>query len=374
VASNLDSSSYANGRPIIFADGPSTTVGSIATIYTSQNDGLGTFAQVLVSVPGAPTFGSLSLRSEVLPGSNNRAHVIRSYVDGTDFCPQLIYQWVSAINILTTIDSRPTCQGSTRSKYFVHVVARSSDSLPFAVYAGASTSGFTTGSVNLYGAIEFTEFLIRNSGSGNRQLGTFNAFTKLSNGGYGLYYFNSDGGAGIQTYDYSYTNNVAGTSGWVHQVAVPAGTNQNGRGIIGVDGLGFVFIAHIQGDFNIAIRRGVDVMGTSFVQVQTFSISGCSVPGIDRTRTILLADNTPAFLLTCLDNRIYFIKCTTPSAAGTWTFQLLVVSGGAIVDSQDPTPDISLHLTSGVNKPHFVYTQSGTFSIVFVQSLLTTSF
>jgi hypothetical protein len=371
LAAVHDSSSFGTGRPVIFTDADPFYV----HIYNSQNDGLGTFTQVLT------TFGTnnilLGLHSEKLPGANNRGYVFN--YRNTD-----CFKTVATVNEITNaITSAVILPTSCSLGYYPSLVVRNVDNIPLLLYGSNSAGAFIVSkfavAANAAGGGPYTELDFRSLKGGNSRIGEYNSFVKLPNGGYGIYYFAYNAqGAGSTSHIYSYTSNTAGTTGYVDTTLyslVNPGVAQR-IGVLGIDGAvpGRVFLAVSLQTNQLEIRRGTDALGTSMPVVATITFpAGCTNVGVNTRRTVLLSDNTPAFLATCQNQQIYFVKSTVPSAVGPWITQL-VVSGDARFNPIYPTSQTSLHMTEGVNKPHIVYKQFSTNNLIFVQALTTTSF
>jgi hypothetical protein len=256
-------------------------------------------------------------------------------------------------------------------------VVRNVDNIPLTVYIRFTNNhkfyvgvGGNTAGTGLY-----TEFLLRSNNGGNSFAGGSNSFAKLSNGGYGVHYTETSSPSGRYTV-YSHTTDVTGTGGWQHQIISPVGSAR--LALTGVDGTGRVFLAQSSNIFvgisQITILRGADASGTAFSAVASIVVDAqCTSPAANTRRSIILSDNTPAFIFTCQDQRLFFAKSSIPSAAGPWVIQE-IVSGDMWYDARDSYESATIHMTEGVNKPHIVYVQLSTYSVIFIQSLFETKF
>jgi hypothetical protein len=323
------------------------------------------------------------LHTEKLPGANNRGFVYGDFGN----CVINDRKGVATVNEITNAFTYTPlfndCTIGSLYGFFANLVVRNIDNIPLIFYLGTppgtAVSSYFAVSANAAGGGPYTQTLFRSERGGTSRTGEYNSFVKLSNGGYGIYYFiHNTQGAGFTSHVYSYTSNTAGTTGYVDTTLYSLVNNGVPQriGVLGIDGTvpGRVFLAVSLQTNQLEIRRGTNALGTSMPVVATITFPiGCTNVGVNTRRTVILSDNTPAFLATCQNQQIYFVKSTVPSAVGPWTTQL-VVSGDARFDPIYPTSQTSLHMTEGVNKPHIVYKQFSTNNLIFVQALTTTSF
>jgi hypothetical protein len=73
-------------------------------------------------------------------------------------------------------------------------------------------------------------------------------------------------------------------------------------------------------------------------------------------------------LITCQNQRIFYLKSVGPSAASPWLIQH-VITGDASFSAVDPTALTSIGLTFGIGNPHLVYRKQTENNIQFIQSL-----
>ncbi len=298
-----------------------------------------------IKIPGASN-GLLNIGGETYPVCTN---------------PWNNYQWTSingATNVATT--SWPSvCADPDLGTMFVHVQIRTSDNIPLIVWQRSDNLYINVNS-NTAGTGTYTETAIRTV-SGQNSVGAYNSFRKLSNNGYGVYYqyIQSVSGSPVYNWAYSYTTNTAGTSGWVHQTLFAASSAADIRmGVVGVDGVGRVFIAHSGGSGgSVIVRRGADASGTSFTLVATLTIhASCTRTYVLSKRSVLLSGSFPAFLAICQNNDIYFVRSTTTSAVGPWVVEFLTPQfGGLSADAFDTRERFTSLNLSGNGYPHLAY-------------------
>jgi hypothetical protein len=379
----ISSNSYGNGRPIIFVcgNGPlGLFLGTCTSYLNGQNDGLGTFTNGPVeNVLGR----SNSIRSEKLVAANTGAYAL-IYGDAQCGNQEKYIHYskrVDGISNTETRDILPCPQGGNSPRYTeATFVVNPIDNTPLAAYVdinGFDDTIYIYPSANTLGTIPFTATPLFTPSSSIFS-GSI-TFAKLPGGGFGIYYFYGKDDGSIRSYRYSYTTNTAGTSGYIHQTLFSFGTITDRHGVLGVDGIGRVFIANaffnsapagtVTTSNRVQIIQAPDGLGTSFTQVAMIAIGGttCTRPYVKRTRTVLLADNTPAFVAQCQDGRIVFVKSTTPSAAGPWTVQTVVTGNSRIFA-------VSLHITEGSNMPHIAYIRDTPREVVFIQARSQTNF
>jgi hypothetical protein len=367
TALTLDSTAYEDGRPIVFFGQTNNGVHERLILFNDQNDGLGNFTTYVSLFSGDID----NINAIKLQGANNG-----SLCFATTFavCSGAVrYGWqswtVDGITDTVTETGALACTSNPGTREGA-LLLRDIDDVPLALwvrgkslYVGVNTAIDGTGA--------FTEYLLR---AGNSITGTSNSFVQLASGGFGVYYYQRlfVSPKLVNTWEYSYTTDTTGTSGWVHQTIHT--TSSNRRGVLGVDGEGYVFIAHTSGDFpqgyaQLQILRGVDSMGTSFTPVYTVTMdSSCTTIGVNRRRVIHYPDNTMGMLITCQNQRIFYLKSVGPSAASPWLIQH-VITGDASFSAVDPTTLTSIGLTFGIGNPHLVYRKQTENNIQFIQSL-----
>jgi hypothetical protein len=242
---------------------------------------------------------------------------------------------------------------------------------------------YTEVNANTDGTGAWAETTMR-SVSGQNIIGYYSSLTRLSNGGFGIYYYYRRVVMVTLNYDYvySYTTNTAGNAGWVHVTITTSLLSTDNRiGVLGVDGLGIPFIARSNGLLalglsTMTVHRGIDATGTALTVAATITFDlACTLAVPVRTRTVLLAGTYPAFAATCQDNRIFLVKSTTSSAVGPWTYEQ-VYSGSLTYSASDPTNAVSLHI-NGAGYPYIAFLEkvNATYTrAVILQSQSTTSF
>jgi hypothetical protein len=325
-----------------------------------------------------------SVSSEKLVAANTGAYALIAGVAQCGNQEKYIHysKRVDGISNIETRDILPCPQGGNSPRYsYLTFVVNPIDNTPLAMYV--DSNGFD-GTIYIYpnantlGTLPFSTAIPIWTPNSQIQSGT-TSFAKLPGGGFGIYYFYRADDISIIGYRYSYTTNTAGTSGWIHRILFLFGDITDRHGVLGVDGIGRVFIANaffnaapagtVTTSNRVQILRAPDGLGTSFTQVAMIAIGGttCTRPFVSRKRTVLLADNTPAFIAQCQDGRIVFVKSTTPSAAGPWTVQTVVTGNSRIFA-------VSLHITEGTNMPHIAYIRDTPREVVFIQARSQTNF
>jgi hypothetical protein len=371
----LDSTTYGGGKPVIFFAQTVDGIVERSVAYNLQNDGLGAFTVI----NNAYSADIDNMHSEQLVGANNGALCVYtsfSTCGGTSLKYALGTQTIDGLTDTITMSSGSVCTSNTGERE-VALVIRDVDDIPLALWVRngnlyVAENGVTDGTG------VWTEYTVRTVSS-KSITGTKNSFVKLSNGGYGIYYFQRvlSGSTIINTWEYSYTEDTTGRTGWIHQTIFTTGNNR--RGVLGVDGMGLVYIAHtlgenVNGFAKIQIQIGIDASGSSFIGGETIQFdSSCTLAGINRRRSILLADSTTALLATCQNQRLFFLWSLTPSAIGLWGTQRLIYKDASF-SAVDPTGDTSIGITTGSGNPHIVYRKLGSSNVTFVQSLLPTRF
>jgi hypothetical protein len=343
--------------------------------YNSQNDGLGTFTH---SVSSSNT-NIDNLHAKKAPGANNGTIVFYTTFstcngNGLKFGRKTIS--IDGATNAVVLSSEETCVDNTGEQEGALLI-RETDDIPLALWVRAKSLYVGANSAT-DGSGTWTEYAVRTV-SGQSLTGSHNSFAALSNGGYGVYYFQRiiQEQTITQTWEYSYTTDTSGTAGWVHQTIYT--TRSNRRGVLGVDGVGRVFIATTMGQSplgyaQIQIMRGVDASGTSFTPVGIITFdSSCTLAGVNRRHMVLLSDNIPGFLATCQNQRLFFIKSLTPAAGEQWSVQPIVFNDISF-NADDPTADTSIHMTTGSATPHVVYRKKSENNVVFVQSKMSTYF
>jgi hypothetical protein len=257
-------------------------------------------------------------------------------------------------------------------KVCLHAFSRQYDDKPIALWVRGLSMYVAVNSLT-NGTGTWVEYPVR-IGTAGAITGTRNSFVQLASGGFGIYYYQRvyQSGAFIYSWEYSYTTVLAGTSGWIHQTVHVS--NANRRGVLGIDGLGYVFIAYTLdsnplGFAQLQIMRGIDPVGTSFTVVQTITMdSSCTLVGINRRRAVAFSDGTSGILITCQNQRIFFLRSTGLSVEDPWLIQH-VVTNAASFSAIDPTAHTSLGITQGNGAPHIVYKTIDQDNIQFIQSL-----
>lgn len=163
----------------------------------------------------------------------------------------------------------------------------------------------------------------------------------LTSGGYGAYFRNEKhcqvtGGDYRWYWTFMSTSDPTGMNynSWGNEVVLFNQTSDGDQlfnGGIGIDGLGFPFVANGNGNNQIGIRTNPepDGSGTWSAAYNISLIPGCTSANA-AMRHIIMRDDTPGVLAYCQDGALYFLKADQPSAVGTWRAQRMLESGAYV--------------------------------------------